>query len=113
MITIKGGSIVNCRTVFRLGNNSTLDIDSLFIDNCRTVYDIDSQNSNINIYAKSLNVTNTHTFIAVAEQTAESPTFSPQIDNQIPHFLLEFSDENYAMRIAKQYINSTSEIHKK
>ena len=108
MITIKDCSFINCGSVFGLGGDVNLTIDGLYIDNCGTVYDIDSESSNINAHAKNVNVTNTDTYIKVGGKPAKQSTPSPQTDSQRISSASVFPDENYAMRIALQYINATS-----
>ncbi|EPT2694975.1 TPA: hypothetical protein I7722_21285 [Vibrio vulnificus] len=108
MITIKDCSFINCGSAFGLGGDVSLTIDGLYIDNCGTVYDIDSEDSNINAHARNVNVTNTETYIKVGGAPAKQSTSSPQTDNQVSRSSSVFPNENYAMRIALQYINATS-----
>ncbi|MFA0567701.1 hypothetical protein [Vibrio gallaecicus] len=105
---MKNCTIVNCGSAFGLGGDVNLKIDGLNIDNCGTVYDIDSESSNINTHAKNVNVTNTETYIRVAGKPTEQSSNSEQME--IPHTAIPLvsSDDNYAMRIALKYIGATS-----
>ncbi|EMK6891335.1 hypothetical protein ACLIN6_003625 [Vibrio cholerae] len=110
MIKIKNCSFTNCGSVFGLGGDVNLTIDGLYIDNCGTVYDIDSEDSNINAHARNVNVTNTETYIKVGGAPAKQSIASQQTSSQVSRSFSVFPNENYAMRIALQYINATSKI---
>ena len=108
MITIKNGTIVGCDSAFGLVGNVSLNIDGLYVDSCGTVYDIDSESANINAHAKNVNVTNTGTFIKIGGSPTGASTGSKSFETSSAISPLVFPNDNYAMRIALQYIDATS-----
>lgn len=93
MYTFKNCSAVNCGSVFGLGADIDLDIDGLYVQNCGTVYNIDSEKLNINVNDKNLYVENTNTYIRVG--------------NPIQTSFKSLDNSQSIMRIAQQYIAVT------
>lgn len=107
MITLKDCSVTNCGSVFGLSGNVELNIDGLYVDNCSTVYDIDSEDSNINAHATNLHIKNTDTYIKVGKNKTDAVTPVNNIKQiQVP--IPPLNESQSLMRIAQQYISMTT-----
>lgn len=110
MIRMENCTIENCGSAFGLAGDVELNIDGLDVINCGTVYDIESERSNINAHAKNINVKNTDTYIKVGgNPTVETTSKSNRVNNTSRAANQKvLSNDNYVMRIALQYISATS-----
>lgn len=104
MISMINCQVIDCGSVFGLNGDINLKIDGLTVHRCGSVFDIFSEESNINAQVKGISVTETETYIKVGEkkqpysQTYHHPASQPSIS--MPY---KNDDLNAIMRIALSY----------